>query len=136
MRQPFASLSFLLLAYGVASCGSSSSAPSPAGQNGADTGSDHDSASSADVGTADDTTPPADDTGSADPDTGSVGAAYPSGPYGRNAGQVLADLSMDGYLHVGPTGVSTEATFGTVSFSDIRSTATARYALIHEVGFF
>ncbi len=79
-----------------------------------------------------------------DSDAGPAVAAYPDGPYGIAAGQVLADREMRGYLRFDATGLATAAPNGVQSplrFSDIRTLAmtppaeggypTVKYALIH-----
>jgi hypothetical protein len=69
-------------------------------------------------------------------DAGSeAGNGYPSGPYGTQAGDTLADLEMEGYLRHDSTGLAYSADFGAVSFASIRASTDKTHALIHVSGF-
>lgn len=62
-------------------------------------------------------------------------ATYPAGPYGKNVGNVLADLALEGYVRFETTGLATAATNGPTSFADLRAKSPRKHALIHVSGF-
>ena len=64
-----------------------------------------------------------------------AGNGYPSGPYGTQPGDTLADLEMQGYLRQDPTGLAYSAEFGAVSFASIRASTGKTHVLIHVSGF-
>jgi len=83
----------------------------------------------ADTGAAD--TGPA-DTGPAD--AGPMLGEYPEGPYGNRRGNVLANLSWEGYVNPTGEGLSSEQPYGPTSMQALR--AGGRYALVHVSEFY
>lgn len=55
---------------------------------------------------------------------------YPSGPYGIREGDVLANLSWEGYQNLNGTAISTTLSYGPMSMQTIRETG-RHYALVH-----
>ena len=55
---------------------------------------------------------------------------YPAGPYGIREGDVLANLSWEGYQNLAGTAVSTTLPYGPISMQTIRETG-RHYALVH-----
>lgn len=62
-------------------------------------------------------------------------AGYPSGPYGTQPGDVLANLELVGYLRHDTTGLAYAAELGPISFESIRQSTDKTHALIHVSGF-
>ncbi len=60
---------------------------------------------------------------------------YPAGPYGRNEGQTLANLSWEGYTNLDGSVVSTMRPYGATSMQAVRETGRA-YAVVHVSEFF
>lgn len=60
---------------------------------------------------------------------------YPAGPYGRNMGQTLANLSWEGYTNLDGSEVSSMLPFAPTSMQAVRETGRA-YALVHVSEFF
>lgn len=60
---------------------------------------------------------------------------YPTGPYGNQQGDVLADLELEGYLRHDTTGFAYQGSFAPVRLSDVRATAPTTHAVIHVSGF-
>jgi hypothetical protein len=60
---------------------------------------------------------------------------YPAGPYGRNQGQTLANLSWEGYTNLDGSEVSSMLPFAPTSMQAVRETGRA-YALVHVSEFF
>ena len=71
----------------------------------------------------------------ADADAMAMVGAYPAGPYGRNQGQTLANLSWEGYTNLDGAVVSTMRPFAPTSMQAVRETGRA-YALVHVSEFF
>ncbi len=67
------------------------------------------------------------------PDNG--GAVYPAGPYGTQTGDVLANLTLLGYLRDATTGLAYEAALGPTSLGDIRASTQKEHAVFHVSGF-
>lgn len=128
-----------LLVCGVA-CGGDDPATSlgdAAADGPSDTGSTGDS-SATDTGLAADTgaTDTATDTGSPGdgaPDADPWGVGYPAGPYGINAGQVLANLDWEGYVNDKADAVSTTKPFVPTSLDKERRKG--RYGVLHVAEF-
>ena len=75
---------------------------------------------------------PAGDTGNG----GDTGAPpYPAGPYGINVGDVLQNLSWDGYINTTGAVVSTSLPYGPTSLQDLRGNGHG-YALVHLSDFY
>jgi hypothetical protein len=66
---------------------------------------------------------------------GVSGYDYPSGPYGKAVGDVVADLQLLGYVRTDTTGLASDAALGPVSFGSIRQSTDKTHALIHVSGF-
>ncbi len=64
----------------------------------------------------------------AEPDAGNP---YPEGPYGNTTGTVLGDQEFAGYYRTETTGLATASTYEPLRFSDLRTKATVKYALVH-----
>lgn len=67
------------------------------------------------------------------PDNG--GGVYPAGPYGTQTGDVLANLTLLGYLRDATTGLAYEAALGPTSLGDIRASTQKKHAVLHVSGF-
>lgn len=121
----------LLALAGLVACsgGAGDSAPT---NGGADTGATADG----DNGGGADTAAPGDDTGALADAAPTSRDVYPPGPYGIKVGAILPDFAAQGYLHLGSTGVATDADYVALRLSDVRAKAPQRWAMIHEVGFF
>jgi len=72
------------------------------------------------------------DTGPAD--TGPMLGEYPEGPYGNRRGNILANLSWEGYVNPTGEGLSSEQPYGPTSMQALR--AGGRYALVHVSEFY
>jgi hypothetical protein len=124
----------------VIACSSSDAPKAPAAGNDVDSGNgattsrsdsgssnsgDNDASSSADTSTGGDDggTPPA-------PDGGPSLGAYPSGPYGSAAGDVIANLAWVGYVDDPADAVATKKAYGAYSLDDVRRTGKP-YAMIN-----
>ncbi len=68
-------------------------------------------------------------------DTGPTVGPYPAGPYGNRAGNVLANLSWEGYTNLEGAAVSTTLPYGPTSMQAVRETGRA-FALVHVSEFF
>lgn len=68
-------------------------------------------------------------------DTAPTVGPYPAGPYGNRAGNVLANLSWEGYTNLEGTAVSTTLPYGPTSMQAVRETGRA-FALVHVSEFF
>ena len=91
--------------------------------SGDDTGVATDTGVGTDTGTAPDVG------GDADP----WGAGYPAGPYGINAGQVLAGLDWEGYVNDKADAVSTTKPFVPTSLDKLRRKG--NYGILHVAEF-
>jgi hypothetical protein len=60
---------------------------------------------------------------------------YPPGPYGRDEGQTLANLTWEGYTNLDGAEVSTARPFAPTSMQAVRETGRA-YAMVHLSEFF
>lgn len=60
---------------------------------------------------------------------------YPPGPYGRDEGQILANLAWEGYSNPEGVEVSTARPFAPISMQAIRETGRS-YAMVHLSEFF
>jgi hypothetical protein len=122
----------------VVACSSGSGSSVIAGNDGAT----HDGAGS-DGAAADDTgNPPTPDgaTDSADDPIAMMDSPvgpppYPAGPYGINVGDVLQNLSWDGYVNTTGAVVSTSLPYGPTSLQDLRGNGHG-YALVHLSDFY
>lgn len=88
-----------------------------------------------DAGMAEDTGPA--DSGPADTgpaDTGPMLGEYPEGPYGNRRGNILANLSWEGYVNPTGEGLASEQPYGPTSMQALR--AGGRYALVHVSEFY
>lgn len=63
------------------------------------------------------------------------GGVYPSGPYGTQTGDVLANLTLLGYVRDATTGLAYEAALAPTSFADIRASTQKQHAVFHVSGF-
>jgi hypothetical protein len=63
------------------------------------------------------------------------GSPYPSGPYGTQTGDVLADLELLGYVRDATTGLAYEAPLGATSLAAIRASTAKKHAVFHVSGF-
>jgi hypothetical protein len=71
-----------------------------------------------------------------DSPAGDTGAPpYPPGPYGINVGDVLKNLSWDGYVNTTGAVVSTSLPYGPTSLQDLRGDGHG-YALVHLSDFY
>lgn len=68
-------------------------------------------------------------------DTGVSVGPYPAGPYGRNMGDVLANLEWEGYVNLAGGVVSTMRPYGPTSLQAMRETG-RRYAMVHVSEFY
>ena len=77
----------------------------------------------------------ADLTASSTPDLATSPSAYPAGPYGGGVGDVVPNVSLQGYWSpTKTTGLATSELYATITFDQMRRSG-AKYALIHMVGY-
>jgi hypothetical protein len=132
MRSPKLTSSVLVFAVAAsAACGGGSSSGTIAATNDAAEEVLVDASDPGDVAAADTNGPAADTATASDALSDAVALGpYPSGPYGTNEGDVLADLKWEGYVdEIGDAPAKTKP-YVTTSMSAIRSTG-RRYALVH-----
>ncbi len=60
---------------------------------------------------------------------------YPAGPYGNREGDVLANLSWEGYTNLAGRAVSTTLPYGPTSMQAVRETG-RRYGIVHVSEFY
>lgn len=60
---------------------------------------------------------------------------YPTGPYGINVGDVLQNLSWDGYVNLSGAVVSTSLPYGPTTLQDLRGSGRG-FAMIHLSDFY
>jgi len=128
-RHSLVAVSALLLA-----CGAGDDTSSTAKDTGGGTDTDvvvdaGDDSLATDTGTALDTGTAPDVGGDADP----WGTGYPAGPYGINAGQVLAGLDWEGYVNDKADAVSTTKPFVPTSLDKLRRKG--NYGILHVAEF-
>lgn len=75
------------------------------------------------------------DTATGDVGTDATLGPYPSGPYGKNAGDVIANLHWQGYANDAADAVVSTKPYGAYSMDDARRSG-RRYALLHVSEFF
>ena len=68
-------------------------------------------------------------------DSPSGPGAYPAGPYGINVGDVLQNLSWDGYVNKTGAAVSTSLPYGPTTLQDLRGDGRG-FALVHLSDFY
>lgn len=68
--------------------------------------------------------------------TDATSATYPSGPYGSNAGDIIASLDWQGYVVPEANVVANTTTFTTTSLAQLRLLPNKGYALVHVSDFY
>ena len=83
----------------------------------------------------DDTGATGDDTGATTDDSGNTDDTTEPPPCGRNVGDVLCDLQVQGYVSLATTGLASSQPFSTFNLSDVLAQGTQPYAFIFETAF-
>ncbi len=127
----------------IAGCGGSSDAPASSSE--ADTGVASDTATAPGDTTTEPTDsaePPADSvatevaTDTLPDDTGITFGPYPAGPYGNKVGDVVANLTWEGYVNPLADSLANTKPYVTTDMDKLRRDAKKGYALVHVSEFF
>jgi len=113
----------VLLGALLVACGSSSSNGAAPSNGGDDAG---DEMLSADDSTPDDTNDEVAQVETSD---------YPPGPYGLKAGDVMPDVTLQGYTDFDPSALANTAPYRVTSLNDLRHATTAQYGMLHVAEF-
>lgn len=126
----------------LTSCGGSESDPAttPATDSAVvveDTASDDTSTPPDDTATPADTNVAMTDSTAADTPAMETGfGPYPAGPYGNKVGDVVANLTWEGYVNLTADAISTTKPYVTADLDKLRRDAKKGYALVHVSEFF